>query len=94
MRVCARVCVWWRCGCGDVWRRVCGGVCVAAAVGAVCVCVRVLFFASPIYPAREGDRDRVERIAEFAVAAVMVAVVVLVACVCVCVCVCGCGGVW
>ena len=36
VRVCARLC-----GCGDVWRRVCGGACVAAAVAAACVCACV-----------------------------------------------------
>ena len=85
VRVCARLC-----GCGDVWRRVCGGACVAAAVAAVCVCV-VCVCAPPMDRALECERDRVGRIAELVVAAVMVAVVVVAACVCVarvCVCVC------
>ena len=49
-------------------------------------------FCFPIDRAHEGERDRVGRIAELVVVAVMVAGVV-VAAACVCVCVCGCGGV-
>ena len=67
---------WRRCVCV---RRVRGGGGGGGACVCVCVCV---FIASPIDPAREGDRDRVGRIAELAVAVVVVA-----ACVCACACV-------